>query len=369
MQVTAALPTPIATSIVGTNLKHEEIEALATPRTLEGIATLSPGVTENSTNSGQIVVNGAMAFDNIFMINGVDVNDNLFGDPFNLFIEDAIEETQVLTAGISAEYGRFTGGVVNAITKSGSNIFSGSGRVNFLNPDWTTPTPYEVTKGLQDTAHPNQLQERYEGTFGGPILKDRLWFFGSGRYQNVTTPAGAVADGRRRVSADPKQALRAQADRHGGAGVTRFRAVTWTTRPPLNNNSGLQSYIIDPHSEVNYTEPNNYFYTNYKGVFGDSMLVEAQYSQRHFAFAGDGGTSTAITDSPFFSATQCACLYNAPYFDATDPENRNNKQLTGSLTRFWKLGGRHETKSGYEWFRSQRTGGNSQSATSVRVLV
>ena len=103
VQVTAPLPTPIATSIVGANLKHEEIEALATPRTLEGIATLSPGVTENSTNSGQMVVNGAMSLDNIFMINGVDVNDNLFAQPQNLFIEDAIEETQVLTAGISAE--------------------------------------------------------------------------------------------------------------------------------------------------------------------------------------------------------------------------------------------------------------------------
>ena len=81
-----------------------------------------------------MVINGAFAFDNIFMVNGVDVNDNLFAQPQNLFIEDAIEETQVLTSGISAEYGRFTGGVVNAITKSGGNTFSGSGRVNFLNP-------------------------------------------------------------------------------------------------------------------------------------------------------------------------------------------------------------------------------------------
>ena len=94
----------------------------------------------------QMVVNGAMAFDNIFMVNGVDVNDNLFAQPQNLFIEDAIEETQVLTAGISAEYGRFTGGVVNAITKSGGNIFTGSGRVNFVNPDWTTP---DAVRGQQ----------------------------------------------------------------------------------------------------------------------------------------------------------------------------------------------------------------------------
>ncbi len=71
------------------------------------------------------------------MVNGVDVNDNLYGSPQDLFIEDAIEETQVLTRGISAEYGRFTGGVVNAITKSGGNKFSGSFRVNFQNEQWT----------------------------------------------------------------------------------------------------------------------------------------------------------------------------------------------------------------------------------------
>ncbi len=60
------------------------------------------------------------------MINGVDVNDNLFGSPEGLFVEDGIQETQVLTSGISAEFGRFSGGVVNAITKSGGNVFSGS---------------------------------------------------------------------------------------------------------------------------------------------------------------------------------------------------------------------------------------------------
>ena len=362
VQVTGTLPTPIATSIVGANLKHEEIEALATPRTLEGIATLSPGVTENSTNSRQMVVNGAMAFDNIFMINGVDVNDNLFAQPQNLFIEDAIEETQVLTAGISAEYGRFTGGVVNAITKSGGNTFSGSARVNFVNPDWTTPTPFEVSKGTQDTAHPDQLQERYEGTLGGPIMKDHLWFFSSGRYQNVNTPQSLPQTGVSVPSQNQNKRFELKLTGTVSPGHTLSGGYL-TNATNLTNSSTIQSLIIDPRSEENFSEPNNYFYTNYKGVLGDSLLVEAQYSQRHFAFLDAGGTSTAITDSPFF-ALNCACIYNAPYFDATDPENRNNKQLTGSVTKYWKLRGRHETKSGYEWFRSQRTGGNSQSSTS-----
>ena len=105
-----------------------------------------------------------------------------------------------------------------------------------------------------------------------------------------------------------------------------------------------------------------YYFTNYRGVRGTTMF-EAQFSQRKFKFADDGGTSTNIVDSPFFSLS-CACLYNAPYFDATDPENRNNQQITGNMTKFWNGAGRHETKVGYEFFRSQRTGGNSQSSTS-----
>jgi hypothetical protein len=183
--VTAEKPAPIATPIIGENFKHEEIEALATPRTLSGIAQLSPGLTENSPNQGQVIINGAFGFDNVFMLNGVDVNDNLFGSPQNLFIEDAIQETQVLTSGISAEYGRFSGGVVNAITKSGGNNFSGSGRVNFLNPAWTDETPFETSRGV---TRPSINQETYEGTFGGPILSDHLWFFSAGGFIPVFVP-------------------------------------------------------------------------------------------------------------------------------------------------------------------------------------
>ena len=64
------------------------------------------------------------------------------------------------------------------------------------------------------------------------------------------------------------------------------------------------------------------------------------------------------------SSASCFCaIYNAPYFDGVDAEQRNNRQFTGSLTKFCTLAGSHETKGGYEWYRSQRTGGGSQSPT------
>ena len=195
VQVVAETPSVIATPTVGANIRKEEIDALATPRTIQGIATLAPNVTERSPNAGQVVINGAFAWDNVFMVNGVDVNDNLFAQPQNLFIEDAIEETTVLTSGISAEYGRFSGGVVNAVTKSGGNTFSGSYRVNLLNPSWTVETPFETSAtnpgtgaAKSVTEYPDKLQGIHEATFGGPIVRDRLWFFGAGRYQKTDTP-------------------------------------------------------------------------------------------------------------------------------------------------------------------------------------
>jgi outer membrane receptor protein involved in Fe transport len=363
VQVVAESPAPIATPIVGANFKHEEIEALATPRTIQGIAQLSPAVTENSPNAGQIVINGAFAFDSVFMVNGVDINDNLFAQPQNLFIEDAIEETQVLTSGISAEYGRFTGGVINAITKSGGNKFTGSGRVNFSNPSWTTASPFEVAKNSAATAHPDIVSRTYEGTFGGPIAKDRLWFFTSGRYGSVNSTTTLQQSG----VALPTNDLNKRGELKLTGTVVQNHTIQggFLTDPRTRtNNSGLQSFVISPDSEVTRSNPNWYYYTNYRGVLKNNMLVEAQFSQRHFKFEGDGGTSTNLVNSPILSATQCACVYNAPYFDATDPEERNNKQITGSVTNFWNKGGGHEIKAGYEFFRSQRTGGNSQSSSS-----
>src|SRR5688572_2404039 len=368
VQVVAETPAAIASPTVSANIRKEEVDALATPRTIQGIATLAPNVTERSPNAGQIVINGAFAWDNVFMVNGVDVNDNLFAQPQNLFIEDAIEETTVLTSGISAEYGRFSGGVVNAVTKSGGNTFSGSWRMNLLNPSWTVETPFESSATNPGTGaakavteYPDNLQSIHEGTFGGPIVRDRLWFFGAGRYQKTDTPITLPETGITLNSNDLNQ--------RGEIKLTGTVAPNQTIQGGyLNNyrertnNSGLQSFVIEPASEVDRTNPNMYYFTNYRGVRGN-MIWEAQYSQRKFEFADEGGTSTNIVDSPFISLT-CACLYNAPYFDATDPENRNNQQITGNVTSFWNGRGRHETKVGYEYFRSQRTGGNSQSSTS-----
>ena len=192
--VTAAVPSPVATAAFSQAYTKRDVDLLPVGRRPQDIAELAPGLTNVTPNPSQVTISGATAFDNVFMVNGVDVDDNLFGTPHGLYIEDAIAETNILTGGISAEYGRFTGGVINIITKSGGNSFSGSVRENFSNPTWIRRTPREQASNI---THADVLSKTSEGTFGGPLVKDRLWFFAAGRYLGSDTPHDCLVTCRR----------------------------------------------------------------------------------------------------------------------------------------------------------------------------
>ena len=128
----------------------------------------------------------------------------------------------------------------------------------------------------------------------------------------------------------------------------------------------MQSFVIDPHSEVDRSIPNWYYYTNYHGLLKNALLVEAQYSERRFRADNDGGTSTNIVDSPFFALQLRLPLQRALLrFDR--PAGPQQPAVHRQRDEFWMAGGRHETKGGYEFFRSQLTGGGSQSVDVVRL--
>src|SRR5262249_30647539 len=99
------------TAQVATNFKQDLISTLPTTRDLNSALLLAPGVHPTGP-SGAYSIAGSMSFETLYMVNGVSVTENLRGQPYNLYVEDAIQETNISTAGISAEYGRFGGGVV-----------------------------------------------------------------------------------------------------------------------------------------------------------------------------------------------------------------------------------------------------------------
>jgi hypothetical protein len=358
-------PTALSVPTLSQSYGKAELDPLPVGRIPSQIADLAPGLTSNTPNANQVTIAGATAFDNVFMINGVDVNDNLFGTANNLFIEDAIQETNILTGGISAEYGRFSGGVINVITKSGGNTFSGSVRENFSNPKWIQETPRQKSAKIDN---PDILGKSTEGTFGGPIARDRLWFFGSGRYQTDPTNLTFILS--------DKSAVRTDTNKRGEIKFTGTPAMGHTVSGDYTNNSlsqknrfSLNSNSLDPSVLIDQTQPNSLFVTSYNGVLANKFFATLQYSQKKFGFRG-GNTNTAITASPIStrgvtSGVQSGLLYAAPFFSGLDPEDRNNRQFTGSLsyTLSTKKSGTHDLKGGGEYFRSTRVGGNSQSAT------
>ena len=180
--VTGKLENFAQLATVSTSYKAADIAALPSDRTLNATVLLAPGVSNTgpSTNSQDsstqaITIAGAMSFENLFLVNGVVLNENLRGQGVPLFIEDAIQETTVTSGAVSAEFGRFSGGLVNAVTKSGGNSFSGSFRTTLTNDSWRELTPYPNDTKVDDVV------PTYEFTAGGPIARDRLWFFGAGR--------------------------------------------------------------------------------------------------------------------------------------------------------------------------------------------
>lgn len=138
-----------------------------------------PGVGNVNGNGTTFSVNGNRARSNNFTIDGGDNNDLSIGGP-NYFVDnqDIVAEFQVITNNFSAEYGRNQGAVVNIVTKSGTNQFHGTAFEYHRNRNFfDSLTNIERRSGL--TGPSPRVYNVFGGTVGGPILRDRLFFFGS----------------------------------------------------------------------------------------------------------------------------------------------------------------------------------------------
>src|SRR5712664_1168850 len=141
------------------------------------LALLTPGVLPSSagTQGGGFSVSGARSQSNIFLLDGVSNIDTQINSALGNFrITDAVQEFAVQTSVATAEFGRGTGGQVNIVTKSGTNKFHGTA-FEYLRNSVLEAADFFTNKngGTKNPLHRNQ----YGATLGGPILKDKLFFF------------------------------------------------------------------------------------------------------------------------------------------------------------------------------------------------
>src|ERR1035438_2660432 len=130
----------------------------------------SGGTFYGSDDAGAVSVNGGRSRANNFSVNGGDANDQFVNLPTIQPTPDAIEEFRVISNTFDAEYGRNSGAVVNVITKSGTNQWHGNVYEYFRNTVLNA-------QGYFNTVKPQENQNQFGGTFGGPIIKDRTFFF------------------------------------------------------------------------------------------------------------------------------------------------------------------------------------------------
>jgi hypothetical protein len=172
-------------------------------RRFQDFVTLTPSA-QVDPQRGQISLSGQRGINSNINVDGVDYNQPFFGgirggersNTAFTIPQESIKEFQVVAAGYSAEFGRSTGGVVNAVTKGGTNSYSGT--AFYLHRDKEFVRTNEYFEGLSAflgrTVIPAPTQQQWGGSFGGPLKKDKFFFFGSYEQQRLRNPRQVLFD-------------------------------------------------------------------------------------------------------------------------------------------------------------------------------
>ncbi len=185
ISVVARPPTiDVGSTSTGVNVDQDFIKRIAVnrpggkggaARSFDSLAELAPGAQNDAYG---VSINGTTSPENGYVVDGLSTNDPAFGINASPLSVEFVQDVNIITGGYMPEYGRSTGGVLNAVTKSGSNEFHGTvfgnitpgvleGRRAIVQSDASVITGLNSLTALGD----------FGATLGGPILKDKLWFF------------------------------------------------------------------------------------------------------------------------------------------------------------------------------------------------
>ena len=367
------------TTTVATNFKQDLVATLPTNRDINAVLLMAPGV-HASGPGGTYSIAGAMSFESLYLINGVNVVETLRGQPLSAYIEDAIQETIVATDGISAEFGRFSGGVVNMITKSGGNMFSGSFRDSLNNDNWRAyVTGNDAHPFAADCATcgagsgPSKLNlvvPQYEYTLGGPAIKDHLWFFTAGRFVDQQTSLSTIAplnipytaeSDRKRYDVKLTESITSNHRFEGAFEKEAFATVNASQSPATT---------MDLASLYTQLQPTTLFTLNYNGVLSPTFVVESRFSVRDASITAGGPTTDRIQGTLLLDRARGG-RYFAPTFCGTcgaDERNIDNEFVKATYFKSTKGSGSHSMVFGYDTANDKRFANNYQSGSNYRIV-
>jgi len=353
VQVTADSPiVDTKSATTGQDITLQLTESLPTGRSYQSYLQLVPGVlpddpqqpgnpaSKSGVNYMDIGGNVGVSSDNFYYFNGINVTDPVSGTFGSNLNTEIIQEQKVLTGGIPAEFVGTPGLLSSVITKSGSNVFHGSGNYFFQNANLAADNKNASNEEFStfDAA----------GTIGGPILRDKAWFFGS--YRRVEREDDVT------TLDTPQQFMRTVKNEQDQG----YAKGTWT---PTRNDSVSFTFLNDPtdisgRRDRNLTNArdrarvqggDNYTF-NYSRLQGDA-LIEGAY----FMHNGDVTDLSAIreqSNTVVYRTTDTRLLTDEQRggFGQDLINQRDTEGVRGSVQYTF---GRHTLKGGLEWQQNE----------------
>jgi hypothetical protein len=388
----------VKSTIKGMNLTKEMFELLPKGRNFDTLITAIPGV-NNEPYLGGISVDGASGGENMFYVDGMDISHLDSGIRGQSAVFEFVEEVQIKASGYQAEFGGSMGGVVNVISRSGGNEFHGELTGYYSGSMLTTKerdtqrlSLYDVTKAEYVNYEDLYGKDKYNSyevgfNFGGYILKNKLWFFGSflPRFDDTTRhvhwiPEGVAADSDNtrnqpywnasvKISSQPIKNLRLSANF-----IDNFSKY----RGDLPSRDGI-SIPNKPWSQYGFDYPNwsgsltadyvigNNFIISARGgyFFSDTNNQQVQPSGPRYYFRKQNPGPTNTTNAMFpeipASYVKPVGWSNMPTSELYVSEKQIRDRATGNLdlTYYLKLAGEHALKAGVQWARIEEDIDNS----------
>jgi len=375
--ITVTAPdTTLDTLTISDPLPLREIDHLPILRNQLATAQFAPGVTGNTLSNGQLQIAGGAGYDNLVLVNGVVVTENTRSQMRPMYVEDAIEETTVMTGAINAEYGRFTGGVVNTITRSGSNGFDASLRDSLSNPKWAAQTP-----ALEERE--DHLNHVWESTAGGALMRDRIWFFASGRWakndqarQTIAIPAftgNPASPASPRISySEGNDQKRYEGKLTSTLGTRHTLVGSYFRVLTLGSNARFNANIYDEASLAGQHDPESLAALHYDGVVSNNLLLQAHLSRRTYSLETGAETTDRIAGTLLLDRANANARFHAPSRCAVcTNEERNNDDIILKANAFLDAGrfGSHDLIAGVDRFTERHLIEDHQSGSDFSLFV
>jgi outer membrane receptor protein involved in Fe transport len=278
---------------VGANYDHAWIDNAPLRRfSFFDLVAAAPGSLQggDSNNTSRTMVYGSSYDENLFQVDGVEVTDNYFNEALAEPNTDAIEEIEVLSLGAPAEYGNLTGAVYNIVTRQGTNDFHGDAGFYWQGDGLTSDNSKDIVNpdgsfldACPDDGRCPWTRDKFTDLslqLGGPIIKDKLWFFASyGNQRDYYWDVGVD-------NSNPLTAGRFRTDRYFGKLNwqinDKHRLAGTFHLDKKDDDGGLQANSA-PETAVKRTAKTPTPGLGYTGVLSDKTVVELRYS----GFYGD----------------------------------------------------------------------------------